>query len=443
MKLEKKIMIISLLSSTSLFAGSIDYLSQQDAEYLAHPSMVGKIGVSGAYYNPAGLIWLEDGLYVQINNQTHLKNYSMNYVDSDGNKSEFKSDKASPVVPSLQIVKKYSDTAYFFNMGAIGGGGSVAYGGGIASFSQLAESSETLKKINTKFIGGSTIDGQSYYVGLQGGIAKKFNEAWSGAVGIRLVNAEKKFKGSGNFKYNKEVVEIITGEKTTGKTTFDIDSERTAFGITGILGLNYHPNEKLNLAVRYETETELDFDNKESKLRKGFRETSGSNLIGDAFYNTMKNETAIRQWMSEGSGRRNLPAVLALGGSYKATDKTTLLASGNYYFIKEAGDDVGNFDNYDNGYEVSVGLDYELNEKWTLMTGYQYTNTGANEATYTDTDYVLDADMYSTGVKYKYSSQLDLMATYSHIQYKTDKSIKGIEYKKCVDAFGLSATYKF
>ncbi|MGL4867305.1 MAG: hypothetical protein ACRC4S_01430, partial [Cetobacterium sp.] len=242
MKLEKKIMIISLLSSTSLFAGSIDYLSQQDAEYLAHPSMVGKIGVSGAYYNPAGLIWLEDGLYVQINNQTHLKNYSMNYVDSDGNKSEFKSDKASPVVPSLQIVKKYSDTAYFFNMGAIGGGGSVAYGGGIASFSQLAESSETLKKINTKFIGGSTIDGQSYYVGLQGGIAKKFNETWSGAVGIRLVDAEKKFKGSGDFIFLNK-----------GKAKFDIDSERTAFGITGILGLNYHPNEKFNLAVRYET----------------------------------------------------------------------------------------------------------------------------------------------------------------------------------------------
>ncbi|MGL5052727.1 MAG: OmpP1/FadL family transporter, partial [Cetobacterium sp.] len=63
--------ILTLLTSATSFAGSIDYLSQQDAEYLAHPSMVGKIGVSGAYYNPAGLVWLEDGLYVQINNQTH------------------------------------------------------------------------------------------------------------------------------------------------------------------------------------------------------------------------------------------------------------------------------------------------------------------------------------------------------------------------------------
>ncbi|MGL5723546.1 outer membrane protein transport protein, partial [Cetobacterium sp.] len=152
---------------------------------------------------------------------------------------------------------------------------------------------------------------------------------------------------------------------------------------------------------------------------------------------------AIKQWMSEGSGRRNLPAVAALGASYKVAEKTTLLASGNYYFIKEAGDDLGNFDHYDNGYEVAVGVDYELNEKWTLMTGYQYTNTGANEKTYTDTDYVLDADMYSMGAKYKYNSQLDLMGTYSFVQYKTDKNLKDITYKKRVSAIGLAAIYKF
>ncbi|MGL4533551.1 MAG: OmpP1/FadL family transporter, partial [Fusobacteriaceae bacterium] len=228
-----------------------------------------------------------------------------------------------------------------------------------------------------------------------------------------------------------------------GKAKYDIDSERTAFGVTGIIGLNYHPNKKLNVGMRYETETKLDFDTKESRLRKGFRESTGNDEIGDLLYDVMASQSAIRQWMVEGSGRRNLPAVAALGVSYKATDKTTLLASGNYYFIKEAGDDVGNFDGYDNGYEVSVGLDYQLNEEWTLMTGYQYTNTGANEQTYTDTDYVLDANMYSSGVKYKYSSQLDLMLTYSHIQYITDKSIKEIEYKKSVDAIGVSATYKF
>ena len=135
--------------------------------------------------------------------------------------------------------------------------------------------------------------------------------------------------------------------------------------------------------------------------------------------------------------------MAAIGASYKATEKLTLLTSGNYYFIKEASDDIGNFNHYDNGYEIAVGLDYQLDEKWTLMTGYQYTNTGANENTYTDTDYVLDANMYSFGVKYKYNSQLDLMATYSYVSYINDRNINNIKYNKNVDAIGLGLIYKF
>ena len=435
MKFKQQLMILGVILSVNSFAGSIDYLSQQDAEYLAHPAMVGKIGVSGAYYNPAGLVWLEDGTYIQVNNQTHLKDYSMEY-----NGEKFKSDKASPAVPSVQIVKKAGDTAYFFHAGAIAGGGSVAYGGGIATFPEIADKFEGMlgEKFEAKFLSGSTIHGQSYYVAFQGGIARKFNETWSGAVGLRLIDAERKFKGEGNFEIAyKDIPNLKVNPK------FDIDSERTAFGASGIFGLNYHPNDKFNLAMRYETETKLDFDNKESKLRKGFIESTGSSVLGDKFYDVVLGNPAIKQWMSEGSGRRNLPAVAALGASYKVAEKTTLLASGNYYFIKEAGDDLGNFDHYDNGYEVAVGVDYELNEKWTLMTGYQYTNTGANEKTYTDTDYVLDADMYSMGAKYKYNSQLDIMGTYSFVQYKTDKNLKDITYKKRVSAIGLAAIYKF
>ncbi|WP_432204844.1 OmpP1/FadL family transporter [Cetobacterium somerae] len=433
MKFKQQLVILGLVVSANAIGGSIDYLSQQDAEYLAHPAMVGKIGVSGAYYNPAGAVWLEDGTYIQVNNQTHLKEYSMQHGDS-----KFKSDKASPVVPSVQIVRKKGDTAFFFHAGAIAGGGSVAYSGGIATFPEIASTidGKLPLSLEASFRNGSTIHGKSYYVALQGGVARKFTDTWSGAIGIRLIDAERKFKGEGNFdiKIDKTNITLLSPK-------FDIDSERTAFGVAGIFGLNYHPNDRFNLGMRYETETILDFDNKENKLKSGFNSSAGP--LGDFFYNYIKKDPAIKQWMSEGSGKRNLPAMAAIGASYKATEKLTLLASGNYYFIKETSDELGNFDHYDNGYEVAVGLDYQLDEKWTLMAGYQYTDTGANEKTYTDTDYVLDANMYSTGVKYKYSEQLELMATYSYVDYKNDKNLKNIKYSKHVDAFGLGMIYKF
>lgn len=425
MNLKNNLLVLGFLTSATAMAGSIDYLSQQDAEYLAHPAMVGKIGVSGAYYNPAGLVWLEDGTYMQVNNQTHLKTYSQEYGDY-----KFESDKPSAMVPSLQVVHKKGDMAYFFHAGAIAGGGSVEYKGGVGTFPYIEDKYK--ESLGAEFINGSDVIGESYYIALQGGVAKKITKTWSGAVGIRAIDAKRRFKGTGNFTSRKVI-----------PVKFDIDSERTAFGISGIIGLNYHPNEKFNLGMRYETETKLDFDNKENNLKQGFINSAG-NILGGIIHGMITQDPAIKQWTAEGSGERNLPAMAALGMSYQATEKLTLLASGNYYFIKEAGDDIGNYDDYDNGYEVAVGLDYQLNHRWTLMTGYQYTNTGANENTYSDTDYPLDADMYSVGAKFKYSENLDLMASYSYVDYKTGTNKNtGITYKKKVDAFGLAAIYKF
>ena len=440
----KKIMLLlSAIISVNAMAGSIDYLAQQDAEYLATPAMVGKIGVSGAYYNPAGLVWLEDGTYMQVNNQTMLKKYNHEY----GN-IKFESDKPSAFIPSFQVVHKEGDTAYFFHAGAIGGGGAVDYNGGVGTLPSLADGLKEKPILNdqgkiiaiiedVKHTGGTNVQGESYYVSVQGGVAHKISKSWSGAVGVRLIKATRKFKGTGKFNLK------IEGLPSEIPTKFDIDSTREAYGVTGILGLNYHPNEKFNLGMRYETETKLDFDNKETNLKNGFK-NSPAGLFADKIYGMVTEAPSVKQWTEEGNGERNLPAMAAMGASYKATDRLTLLASGNYYFIKGTGDTVGNYKNYDNGYDLAVGLDYILNEKFTFMTGYQYTNTGANEKTYTDTDYPLDANMYSVGLKYNYSEQLQFIGAYSYVDYKpgTNKKTQ-ITYKKRVEAFGVSATYKF
>lgn len=471
METRKKIFgLAAIFSSMNLLAGSIDYLSQQDAEYMAHPAMVGKIGVSGAYYNPAGTAFLEDGLYIQLNNQTHLKKYTMTV---DGRK--FESDKASPVVPSFQLVKKNGNNAFFFHTGAIAGGGTVEYKGGIGRFQTMTHQLDFGKilaptlgsklgnfvgqYLGTEYIDGSTIHGKSYYVGIQGGFTRKISDSWSLALGVRFINAERKLRGHGNFGLNltdgkgKKVAKI-------GEVKYDINSERSAMGVTGIIGVNYHPNDKFNLGFRYETETRLNFETKERNIKNGINKSlspikgilgsilgNSGTILGNKLTSSLERELAsdkvIKEWTDKQKGKRNLPAMAAIGMAYKVTDRTTLLTSGNYYFIKEAGDDFGAYNGYDNGYEISFGLDYELTEKWTLMTGYQYTNTGANEKTYKDTDYALDANMYSIGAKYKYSENLAFMGSYSYVDYKTATGVDEVTYKKHIDAFGIAMTYKF
>lgn len=448
--MKKSLVILSLLTSANAFAGSIDYLAQQDAEYFAHPAMIGKVGVSGAYYNPAGTVFLEDGLYVQLNSQTLFKTYEMDTKENFGGLSH-ESDHPSAFVPSIQIVKKEGDRSYFLHAGAAAGGGAVKYENGISAFEVIGQEIHSglqglFSNNKVHYLGGSTVNGSSYYINTTFGIAQKINPKFSVAGGLRFMYAMRELNGTASYDLN------LTGEEEIKKENIrvDIDSERTGWGVGGVIGFNYQPTEKLNIGFKYETEVELnlDADGKLDTTKTGKFNGKGEfikDLIINKIDGNLEAHTVIAEWLED--DRRNLPAMMALGVSYELTDRITLLTSGNYYFIKDANRNRC-YDNYDNGYEISVGVDYKLNDKWTLMAGYQYTDTGANENTYKDTDYALDADMYGVGVKYTPDETKEFIVSYAYVDYKNGTAVneKGQEtttFKKEVNAIGLSAAFKF
>ena len=452
--MKKSLVILSLLASANAFAGSIDYLAQQDAEYFAHPAMIGKIGVSGAFYNPAGTVFLEDGLYVQLNSQTLFKNYEMETRLDGTDKLSHESDHPSAFVPSIQMVKKEGDRAYFLHAGAAAGGGAVKYGNGISAFEVIGQKIQeglqnsrpiSFPNAEVDYLGGSTVNGSSYYVNTTFGVAQKINPKFSVAGGLRVMYVTRELDGTAHFNLNTGTQ--FLGE---GKVDVNIDSERTGWGVGGVVGFNYQPTEKLNIGFKYESEVELNL-NADGNVKVTSLNNDNFEIeiprVGSIIKNIdgkLRKEPVIAEWLED--DRRNLPAVMALGLSYELTDRITLLTSGNYYFIKDANRN-GVYDNYDNGYELSIGVDYKLNDKWTLMAGYQYTDTGANEKTYKDTDYALDADMYGVGVKYTPDETKEFVVAYSYVDYKNGTAIKdGKEtttFKKKVDAIALSATFKF
>lgn len=459
--MKKSLVILSLLASANAFAGSIDYLAQQDAEYFAHPAMIGKVGVSGAYYNPAGTAFLEDGLYVQLNSQTLFKTYEMDTKENFGGLSH-ESDHPSAFVPSIQIVKKEGDRSYFLHAGAAAGGGAVKYENGISAFEVIGQGIEDSFNFNKEdgtpngnnavvdYLGGSTVNGSSYYINTTFGMAQKINSKFSIAGGLRFMYAMRELNGTAHYNlYVGQGMDKILDPYKSGDVRVDIDSERTGWGVGGVIGFHYQPTEKLNIGFKYETEVELNLNADGSvsttSTNEAFKINSGSGSVVGNINGALEKEPVIAEWLED--DRRNLPAMMALGVSYELTDRITLLTSGNYYFIKDANRN-GCYDNYDNGYEISVGVDYKLNDKWTLMAGYQYTDTGANENTYKDTDYALDADMYGVGVKYTPDETKEFIVSYAYVDYKNGTAVneKGQEtttFKKEVNAIGLSAAFKF
>ena len=76
MKNIKKItlVIIFLLSFSFIFAGSIDYLSNQSAAYIRTLSRNASTDNADIIsYNPAGVTKMSDGFYINFNNQSFIK----------------------------------------------------------------------------------------------------------------------------------------------------------------------------------------------------------------------------------------------------------------------------------------------------------------------------------------------------------------------------------
>ncbi len=328
-----------------------DYLAQQDAEYFAHPAMIGKVGVSGAYYNPAGTVFLEDGLYVQLNSQTLFKNYEMETVLEKTDKLSHESDHPTLFVPSIQIVKKEGDRSYFLHAGAAAGGGKVKYEYGISAFEVIGQGIEdyfnllSLKSgknpvADVKYIGGTTVNGSSYYFNTTFGMAQKINSKFSIAGGFRMMYVTRELNGSADYNLN-------TGELNlgNGNVHVDIDSERTGWGVGGVIGFNYQPTDRLNIGFKYETEVHLNLD-ADGRLDTSSKDKKVPDKIIDKIDGILENQDVISEWLVDAN--RNLPAMMALGVSYQLTDRVTLLTSGNYYFIKDANTD-NPYDHYDNG----------------------------------------------------------------------------------------------
>ena len=71
----KKLTIIaaSLAAAVSATAGGYVHNSNQNIAYLRNPAQNAVIGVQGAYFNPAGIGFLNNGLYLSVDINTAVQ----------------------------------------------------------------------------------------------------------------------------------------------------------------------------------------------------------------------------------------------------------------------------------------------------------------------------------------------------------------------------------
>ena len=459
---------------TSAFGASIDHIQNYTAEYNANMAQQATISpTTSAYYNPAGIMRLENGTYFTGGVQVAFGKETMKYHTKDGDGGDYSADLLAPI-PNFALIKKQDDRAFFWTFGGIAGGGNLEYD----EVPAMKALEDVLKVIKNPFynsgidlggleklpafniqnlnVDGSWVEGENMYAQTTIGTAWNINNKLSMSVAGRVVYGWRNLKGE-----LKADAKLPLGENSLPvKGNASIDSERTAWGFGGQIGLNYAANDTWNFAMRYDTKVKMEFE-ADAKSQELAITAPGIGTVkpGLGF------ENFFPQYADGAKHRRDLPAILAVGASQKVTDRWTMFYGANYYFNESAKIDKDvvytNITNpnkqetgmeYDNGWEISVGTEYWLNNKWAVLGGINYAKTGAPKESYSDVEFALDSVLVGMGVKYRPDEDTEWVVSTSHYFYeaadgtldkKYDGKANAQRYDKNISSIGFSYTKKF
>lgn len=422
--MSKKSVLIAALMSASLtaFAGGYVTNTNQSVLFLRQPARNAMIGVQGAYFNPAGVGFMDKGfqLAFDVQNVTQKRINTTTYaplrygVDNSTSTKEFVGTSYVPVLPHFDL--SYTADKWFasFHFGVISGGGKAEYDNGLASFETPIAMIPGL--INTlaggEIITGYDVDtqlvGEQYNFAGQLNLGYKFNSHWSVAAGLRLNYIYNKYDGSlSNVKLeyggaladastvlgamisqmSGGAIDAATAAAMSGAIVGDREIRATQKDIayTPVLSVNYAAG-KFNLAARYEFRTKVRLEN-----------------------DTEVNTTGISTYDADVKPAADIPAILALGADYNVKDNLRLSFGFNYYFDKSAktyNSATGLNDKQDllkhNSFEFLGGVEWDITDIFTVSCGAHSTTFGFGD----DAEFISDLSFNTSSASVGLGAQM-------------------------------------
>lgn len=409
-----------------LFAGGLVTNTNQSASFIRMPALDAIIGVEGVYYNPAGLVKLENGLYVSLSNQIVNQKRNVSSTFPTLNSGDYEGIVKAPLFPSAFVAYKANKFVFSFAFNPIGGGGGAEYENGLPSFESMVSQLPLLVSgfgiPTTAYSLDIFFKGTSTYFGYQGGVSYEVSDAIGVFAGVRYVTAKSTYAGNINDIMINPQHPLVnpTGGMMLASSFFtaigqpvyaamtadaEVDVVQTGSGITPILGLSFVASEKLNFGLKYEFKTKMELTT-ETKV-----DGTGQFPDGEVIPNDM-------------------PAMLTFGIGYKPIEKLSLSGGFHYYFDKSAnygkkigGAFVENSEVIDNNYwEAAIGLEYMITDKIFASAGYLLTKTGVNDKYQSDMSHSLNTNSFGLGGKYLVTENLGVNVGFITTMYK--------EYKK-------------
>ncbi len=341
--------IFGILIVSSVFA-QMDNLSNMSAKWVSSNTRNAATDEADIVnYNPAGVVRLSDGIHINLSNQTMFRKPEHTF-DLGAGEQTYGQDGTDAFLPNLYLAYKKTNWSVASGVYISGGGATANYPRGSINTNLLGY--QILAYLNPSTGAGYKLTDQflkasSYYLTVPVQFAYSISDQLSFAVGGRYIRG-----------INNTEAGITLGNSAVGapNTSIGVDYKENATGFNGVFGVFYQPTKKLGISLHYESRAKLNFEATDNK---------GSYVITD---DGTKN-------------RRDLPAVLCTGASYRLTDKLTAAADFNYYFQKNANWGSINYGatNIDaakaagNCYTAGLGFSFQATKMLELNTGCKYT----------------------------------------------------------------------
>jgi long-subunit fatty acid transport protein len=215
---------------------------------------------------------------------------------------------------------------------------------------------------------------------------------------------------------------VATGNK-------EVDTKQTGKGYTPVIGINITPIENMQIGLRYEFKTALKLTNA--------TKVDGTGLFPDG----QKTSSDI-------------PAILSAGVDYRFGKKMNAQLSYTNYFDK--GVDWGYNINKDsqgnpvkrtidhNLWEIALGLQYDISEKFAVSVGGSKSQTGVSEQYQSDFSYSNSSMTGAFGFQWKLNKALTLDAGMLYTVYDDAKKSFGTyseTYDKVNSGFAIGLSY--
>lgn len=499
-------LILALATVSTVFAGGPMTNTNQSAAFLRSIARGTSLDPDAVYNNPAGVVFMEDGWHLGLNNQMAKQTRTVNStfelfrlgasnptlvgLDEQGYlqhlPKEYEAEVFSPLIPSFHLAWKKNRWAVMLGMGVNGGGGTLKFNDGLPSFERmfavLPGGMSQLGVNATQYDMDMYLEGESMTLAFNAGVAFRITDWLSVAAQARFSTTSNSYTG-----HLKNISVNVGGQMTPAAAIFNnvftqLQGQLSGLQaqyeqVVGAYGADSEAAQQLAAGMQQlgaamttvGTNAVLTSDHILDVKQKG---TSFSPVVALYFQKgkwaasakyefkmateleiesaeVSANDPVINGLFPDGTKvKSETPALLAVAAS-RECGPVKLTAEWHYYFDKDAENSFSSCIE-GNTQEYLFGAEWNITDKWLASAGVQRTIFDMNENAYSDMNFTTSSWSTAIGLAYRINDMIRINAGvmptfYDEVTSKGQSN--GLDFTDVYDrtsiAWALGLDFKF